>query len=59
VAWPITKSSGLYPPATAGFGRVTNPDPTALVDRLIIRLANPSSAFGANVFGIDNIDVAN
>jgi hypothetical protein len=40
------------------FAAVTNPDPSILVDALVIRLTNPAASCCSNPMGLDNIRVA-
>jgi hypothetical protein len=48
---------GTQPNTFGKFATVTNPNATALVDTLVIRLTNPAAVCCANPVGLDNIAV--
>jgi hypothetical protein len=47
--------SGTVPNTFGNFATVSNPQPTAIIDTLRIRVTNPATACCSNPVGVDNI----
>ena len=52
---PIFAITGTVPNTFGEFETVANPQPTAVIDTLLIRLTNPATACCSNPVGLDNI----
>jgi hypothetical protein len=52
---PVFSVTGTVPNTFGNFATITNPNLTAVIDTLLIRLSNPATPCCSNPVGLDNI----